>query len=51
MPSTPNRSAPKPYPWQEEVAQNGLPGLLDVPTGLGKTEGIVLGSATRGRYR
>jgi hypothetical protein len=28
----------KPYRWQAEVALNGLPDVLPVPTGLGKTE-------------
>jgi CRISPR-associated endonuclease/helicase Cas3 len=36
-----------PYPWQEEVATRGLPTLLSVPTGLGKTEGAVLAWAWR----
>jgi CRISPR-associated endonuclease/helicase Cas3 len=36
-----------PYPWQVEVAKNGLPEVLSVPTGLGKTEGTVLTWAYR----
>lgn len=32
----------KPYDWQKHVAETGFPGLLPVPTGLGKTEGAVL---------
>ena len=36
-----------PYPWQEEVARNGLPEVLSVPTGLGKTEGAALAWAYR----
>jgi CRISPR-associated endonuclease/helicase Cas3 len=31
-----------PMPWQCEVASDGLPEVLSVPTGLGKTEGAVL---------
>lgn len=30
-----------PYPWQQQIAEKGLPALLSVPTGLGKTEGRV----------
>jgi CRISPR-associated endonuclease/helicase Cas3 len=36
-----------PYPWQVEVANNGLPEVLSVPTGLGKTEGTALAWAYR----
>jgi len=36
-----------PYPWQEEIAKEGLPEVLSVPTGLGKTEGAVLAWAYR----
>ncbi|MBI4515974.1 MAG: DEAD/DEAH box helicase [Deltaproteobacteria bacterium] len=36
-----------PYPWQEQVATQGLPTVLSVPTGLGKTEGAVLAWAWR----
>jgi CRISPR-associated endonuclease/helicase Cas3 len=36
-----------PYPWQVEVAENGLPEVLSVPTGLGKTEGVALAWAYR----
>ncbi len=36
-----------PYPWQVEVAKNGLPEVLSVPTGLGKTEGAALAWAYR----
>jgi hypothetical protein len=28
---------PKPYPYQQEMAENPWPDLLDVPTGMGKT--------------
>jgi len=34
----------KPYPYQTELAErNGLPSLLKIPTGAGKTEAAVLG--------
>ena len=33
----------EPWPWQERIAVEGLPDLLDVPTGTGKTAGMVLG--------
>jgi len=36
-----------PYRWQKKAAERGLPGLLPVPTGLGKTEGAVLAWAWR----
>lgn len=36
-----------PYSWQTLVAVEGLPSLLPVPTGLGKTEGAVLAWAWR----
>jgi len=32
----------EPYPWQQRVATEGLPELVDVETGAGKTAGIVL---------
>jgi CRISPR-associated endonuclease/helicase Cas3 len=35
-----------PYPWQRKLA-DGLPEVLDVPTGLGKTEGVALAWAWR----
>ncbi len=35
-----------PYRWQVEVALNGLPDVLPIPTGLGKTE-VVLAWAWR----
>jgi CRISPR-associated endonuclease/helicase Cas3 len=38
---------PKPYPWQQAAAEGPLPALVDVPAGLGKTEGIVLAWAYR----
>jgi len=37
----------KPFRWQQHVAENGLPDVLAVPTGLGKTEGTVLAWAWR----
>lgn len=36
-----------PYVWQIKVAVGGLPELLPIPTGLGKTEGSVLAWAWR----
>ncbi|MGH9533543.1 MAG: type I-G CRISPR-associated helicase/endonuclease Cas3g [Terriglobales bacterium] len=36
-----------PYAWQTRVAVDGLPEILSVPTGLGKTEGSVLAWAWR----
>lgn len=36
-----------PYEWQRQVALNGLPEILPVPTGLGKTEGATLAWAWR----
>lgn len=47
MPARPDQPAPDPYAWQETVASGPMPSLLDIPTGLGKTEGIVLGWAYR----
>lgn len=32
-----------PYPWQRGVATSGLPEVIDVETGAGKTAGVVLG--------
>lgn len=37
----------KPYPWQARIVSEGLPDVLSIPTGLGKTEGIALGWAYR----
>lgn len=31
-----------PYPWQERVATEGLPEVIDIETGAGKTAGVVL---------
>jgi len=31
-----------PYPWQERVASEGLPEVIDIETGAGKTAGVVL---------
>lgn len=36
-----------PYEWQVRVATDGLPEVLPIPTGLGKTEGAVLAWAWR----
>lgn len=36
-----------PYPWQQHLARDGLPEVLSIPTGLGKTEGVALGWAYR----
>lgn len=36
-----------PYEWQRQVALDGLPEILSVPTGFGKTEGAVLAWAWR----
>lgn len=36
-----------PYPWQSRVAREGLPEVLSIPTGLGKTEGVALGWSFR----
>ena len=36
-----------PLPWQRDLAENGLPEVLSGPTGLGKTEGAVLGWSWR----
>src|SRR5438128_988132 len=36
-----------PFEWQIMVASDGLPEVLPVPTGLGKTEGAVLAWAWR----
>ena len=32
----------EPYPYQSQLAETGLPELLEVPTGLGKTEAVVM---------
>jgi CRISPR-associated endonuclease/helicase Cas3 len=37
-----------PYAWQIKAAVEGLPEILPIPTGLGKTEGSVLAWAWRG---
>ncbi len=39
-----------PYPFQVRLAEEGLPELLEVPTGLGKTYGAVLAWLYRRRY-
>lgn len=38
---------PRPYCWQIRAALDGLPEVLPIPTGLGKTEGAVLAWAWR----
>jgi CRISPR-associated endonuclease/helicase Cas3 len=40
-----------PYRWQIEAATKGLPEVLPIPTGLGKTEGSVLAWAWRKLHR
>lgn len=40
----------RPYPWQVRVAEAGLPELIAVETGAGKTAGVVLGWLYRRRY-
>lgn len=40
-----------PLPWQRDTATNGLPEVLSVPTGLGKTEGAALAWSWRRRER
>jgi CRISPR-associated endonuclease/helicase Cas3 len=37
----------EPYDWQAQLGEGGLPDVLPVPTGLGKTEGVVLTWAWR----
>lgn len=39
-----------PYGWQARVADSGLPELIDVETGAGKTEGVVLPWLWRRRF-
>jgi CRISPR-associated endonuclease/helicase Cas3 len=41
------RPADGPYDWQVQLALEGLPEVLPIPTGLGKTEGSVLAWAWR----
>jgi CRISPR-associated endonuclease/helicase Cas3 len=40
----------EPYPWQLAVADNGLPEVIAVETGAGKTEGVVLPWLWRRRF-
>jgi hypothetical protein len=40
----------EPYPYQERIAAQGLPELLAVPTGAGKTAAMVLGWLWRRRF-
>jgi len=35
-------SGDDPYPWQERIAIEGLPEVIDIETGAGKTAGVVL---------
>jgi len=39
-----------PYPYQERLATESFPELLDVPTGLGKTAAAILGWLWRRRF-
>lgn len=41
----------EPYDWQVRVARDGLPETLSVPTGLGKTAGVVLAWAWQRTHR
>lgn len=40
-----------PYDWQQQVAIDGLPDILPVPTGLGKTEVVPLKIASDHLHR
>jgi CRISPR-associated endonuclease/helicase Cas3 len=40
-----------PLRWQRDVVANGLPEVLSVPTGLGKTEGTILAWSWRRKER
>lgn len=40
----------EPWPWQVRLAEDGLPELLEVPTGCGKTAGVVLAWLYRRRF-
>ena len=40
-----------PYAWQTHAAEDGLPDLVAVPTGMGETEGVVLAWAWRALVR
>ncbi len=39
-----------PYPYQARLATGGVPELLDIPTGLGKTAAVILGWLWRRRF-
>jgi CRISPR-associated endonuclease/helicase Cas3 len=41
----------EPYDWQVRLARGGLPEVLSVPTGLGKTAGVVLAWAWQRMHR
>lgn len=43
-------SGHRPYPWQARVAEHGLPDLIAVETGAGKTAGVVLPWLYRRRF-
>src|SRR5665811_900062 len=43
-------SGHSPYPWQTRVAEQGLPELISVETGAGKTAGVVLPWLYRRRF-
>ncbi len=40
----------EPYPYQRRLAEEGLPDLLEVPTGCGKTAAVILPWLYRRRY-
>lgn len=40
----------RPYPWQESIAASGLPDVVSVETGCGKTLAVVLGWLWRRRF-
>lgn len=44
------RRGQAPYPWQARVAEEGLPELISIETGAGKTEGVVLPWLWRRRF-
>jgi CRISPR-associated endonuclease/helicase Cas3 len=49
-PDAPDAAGHPPYPYQARLAEEGLPDLLDVPTGTGKTLAAVLPWLYRRRY-
>ncbi len=44
------RPGNRPYPYQEQIAADGLPDLVEVGTGLGKTEAVLLPWLWRRRF-